>query len=655
MFAQQVVIQGQVNSLSANFSPRSNSSVFYKYQDEDSVEQIEAIPVNQHGIFQQFLPAQTWVQLYIYYNNFLPIDTVIFTEDVEVIRLNFHIKPKDNHFDPARAQKDIASGKVRIIFHDLEMYRLFRKANFQQKYGFHFEYVPRPESWQEMRSISEYNAEMERFLDTQNGENWRNYLYEEMDSLIEVRESYAGLETVPQMAQVEITEELPHQLDGNPTQGAITESASSAADPQVVALDDPLGTDAIAMEDGSGQAEIPALPESKSKGLMAFKNTVISSPVDPKSLVPTLEFEWESDELAPTLPLHVLEPPITTEEGPEIFLPVPEPTPTAPLATVIDTTPVRILPQEAPAEEGITLQDQYQALPSVSEIPPSMQGPNLALVVAVPNSPKTPMRYDQVRYAFEAETSVPAPTEPVEAPVAVVETPVEVLENSSPETSTTDEEEGFYPTQPNSILGHLEAMQQKVLEEAIQKSKALYGTAKLSKCPPSWRFPEAVPVGSKMAQRIEDQQQYYHRFYEGKMGWKTEAPVAFILEKIENDPSYQHLKVVEKWSSLHYQALIPELIFRLTQVSKVGLTDAEEIIIWDRVDSGDLIVTGPGAEIEDDLFMVAGRANYLLQNLTGENFGPASMGASEKELIHLRDHWINWLLQQQSLSQGAIR
>ncbi|MEL6842701.1 MAG: hypothetical protein AAFP02_05750, partial [Bacteroidota bacterium] len=44
-----------------------------------------------------------------------------------------------------------------------------------------------------LRDISEYNAVMETYLDNLNPIGWRDRLYAEMDSLIEIRESFAGL------------------------------------------------------------------------------------------------------------------------------------------------------------------------------------------------------------------------------------------------------------------------------------------------------------------------------------------------------------------------------------------------------------------------------------------------------------------------------
>ncbi len=656
--SQHVVVQGTIHSLASNFNALSNSSVFYKYVDAEGIEQISAIPVNQYGIFQQFLPAHTSVQLYIYYNQFVPIDTTIYTGEEELIQLRFHLTAKNMHFNPERARNDINSGEVRIIFHDLEMYRLFRKANFQNKYGFHFEYIPRPESWQDMRDISAYNAEMENYLDHKNGLLWRDELYAEMDSIIAIRESYAGLESLPQPTQSTVLQEI------NVSGGIPQELAEASPQPlQPETRPDPTQKTSDEIQSAPlVEARPPmAAKETAGTGLLAFQSEPISMPVAPKAHAPSIEFEWESDELVHTLPPHILSPPITTEKAPEIFLPreehsVPIAIPVVVVdqpAETVDTPspPTGVSPEAQPEMLPIAAAEGknpagYRPLPAVAAVPMAQTESALSVPKAIPAEPLDLPEMPRIPILVEAEA---------EAEAEVTASNELLLASKDPLPRETGEPLVSYPRDPNSILAHLEEIQLKVLEQAVQASETLYGTAQLSHCPPSWKFPAKIPSGSGMHKLIEDQQAIYRQLYEGKTNWETPDPVAFILEKIDHDPDFQHFKVVQYWAALHYQELIPELIFRLTQTREVGLLHAQGVIIWDRVDQGDLVLDGPGAEVPDDLFTVAGRANYLLKNLTGENFGPFPMGTSEKEAFHLRDRWVSWLLQLPGAPTGASR
>ena len=53
----------------------------------------------------------------------------------------------------------------------------------------------------------------------------------------------------------------------------------------------------------------------------------------------------------------------------------------------------------------------------------------------------------------------------------------------------------------------------------------------------------------------------------------------------------------------------------------VGLTNSADVIIWERIESGELKFYGHGWVIEDDLFSVAGRASWPLKELTGLSLG----------------------------------
>lgn len=77
--------------------------------------------------------------------------------------------------------------------------------------------------------------------------------------------------------------------------------------------------------------------------------------------------------------------------------------------------------------------------------------------------------------------------------------------------------------------------------------------------------------------------------------------------------------------------------------TETKLSGTSRLVIWDRIISGDIVFEGKGLVIDNDLFTVGGRANQILQNLTGLNFGYVTMQTSEKDLIKLRDRWMDFL------------
>lgn len=122
-----------------------------------------------------------------------------------------------------------------------------------------------------------------------------------------------------------------------------------------------------------------------------------------------------------------------------------------------------------------------------------------------------------------------------------------------------------------------------------------------------------------------------------------DKPKEYIFNIIEFDKK-PLLYDVKCWLAFNYKTGIQELLKRITNNKEVGFEGSVNLIIYDRVLSGDMNLES-GNMIEDDLFKVSGRANHLLKEITGEDFGNAGMYASEIELIKLQRKWIKWYSQ----------
>jgi hypothetical protein len=91
------------------------------------------------------------------------------------------------------------------------------------------------------------------------------------------------------------------------------------------------------------------------------------------------------------------------------------------------------------------------------------------------------------------------------------------------------------------------------------------------------------------------------------------------------------------------KGLMKALITQLTNKAKTELKSTSRLIIWERITSGEILFEGKGLQISDDLFTVAGRANWMLRNLAKKNFGYVRPSTSEEELIKLQQKWSHWL------------
>jgi len=153
------------------------------------------------------------------------------------------------------------------------------------------------------------------------------------------------------------------------------------------------------------------------------------------------------------------------------------------------------------------------------------------------------------------------------------------------------------------------------------------------------------PVNAKMSPQFKSAVEKQKVQFVNMMGWNTEIKAnttAFILDKIDNSPEYNYLYVAEYWIAYHYQEMIPELIKRVSNTTEVGLLESMDLVIPERVATGQMKSFGQGQVVEDDLFTVAGRANRLLKVITGEDFGNVQVNASPIQLKELQDKWVEW-------------
>ena len=102
-----------------------------------------------------------------------------------------------------------------------------------------------------------------------------------------------------------------------------------------------------------------------------------------------------------------------------------------------------------------------------------------------------------------------------------------------------------------------------------------------------------------------------------------------------------------KWCKNNYVVAFPKLLQRLTDTTKIGLEPYTDLYITDRPEYyiRNPMSTGsrPGILINEDIFTIAGRASWILNEITGENFAIVHPSASIKELEQFKQNWIDWI------------
>lgn len=128
------------------------------------------------------------------------------------------------------------------------------------------------------------------------------------------------------------------------------------------------------------------------------------------------------------------------------------------------------------------------------------------------------------------------------------------------------------------------------------------------------------------------------------------AAKSWSMEKI-----IQTLSTTTDWPQLYLaevsaqkykknKQFIHELISLTSDNRVIELHNTSRLIIWPRITSGEIFFEGPGAQLNDDIFHVAGRANWFLHELVDKNFGYVSVNATPEELRSLQQKWKRWYL-----------
>ena len=119
-----------------------------------------------------------------------------------------------------------------------------------------------------------------------------------------------------------------------------------------------------------------------------------------------------------------------------------------------------------------------------------------------------------------------------------------------------------------------------------------------------------------------------------------------ILKNLTLDKDFWKIAKARYWAVKNAPEVIPDLIEMVKNSAFVGLKGQADLIIWERIESGDLKFYGHGWVVADDLFRVAGRASWVLSESTGQRFGVVMPKSTPEELKQISDAWAKWYKEQ---------
>jgi hypothetical protein len=150
---------------------------------------------------------------------------------------------------------------------------------------------------------------------------------------------------------------------------------------------------------------------------------------------------------------------------------------------------------------------------------------------------------------------------------------------------------------------------------------------------------ELRPSFKKPIAWIEAEKEY--RFYSSidTLGFSLNK----VLALLDSAKNFWDLCAAKTWCFAHPYEVFPHLICRLSNKTKVGLTNTADLIIWDRIQTGELKFYGHGGGMQEDIFTVAGRASWILNWMTGEEFASVGIELTPNMAIKYQADWVRYI------------
>jgi len=150
---------------------------------------------------------------------------------------------------------------------------------------------------------------------------------------------------------------------------------------------------------------------------------------------------------------------------------------------------------------------------------------------------------------------------------------------------------------------------------------------------------ELRPSFKKPSKWIEAEKNY--RFYSSMdtLGFSLNK----VLALLDSAKNFWDLCAAKTWCFAHPYEVFPHLICMLSNKTKVGLTNTTDLIIWDRIQTGELKFYGHGGGMHEDIFTVAGRASWILNWMTGEDFASVGIELTPNMAIKYQADWVRYI------------
>ncbi len=115
------------------------------------------------------------------------------------------------------------------------------------------------------------------------------------------------------------------------------------------------------------------------------------------------------------------------------------------------------------------------------------------------------------------------------------------------------------------------------------------------------------------------------------------------LSIIDTAKNFGTIMSAKSWCLNNFEIAFPNLVTRLSMKKKIGLENSADLLIWDRIRTGDLKFYGHGGGMNEDIFTIAGRASWILNELTGEKFATVQINMTRNQTIEYKNMWMEYI------------
>lgn len=186
---KDVVVYGRVASPYNDVAVESGDIKLNYDTADNSYLTFESI--GKDGYYARKLTDVLKVEFSTYYDDYYDEAMVAVVGNKDSIRIDFVLKPKPFVYTSAQAMEDTRNSRIQLVTFDSLEYNWASKINMKKDFGFDYVLLQKPEDYNFVNHIKDYNSIVEGYL-TLKDNSWRSKLHIVRDSIVNLEADNYG-------------------------------------------------------------------------------------------------------------------------------------------------------------------------------------------------------------------------------------------------------------------------------------------------------------------------------------------------------------------------------------------------------------------------------------------------------------------------------